>query len=77
MPGLMFLNMLLDLASDHAIIVFEADRGGLDDKGFGDLACCIVGDGNHSAVSYGGVGKDVGFEFGGRDLEALRILVNC
>jgi len=77
MPSLMFLNMLLDFSCDHPIVVFEANRGGFDDEGFGDFACCVVGDGNDGAVGYGGVGKDVGFEFGGSDLEALRILVSC
>jgi hypothetical protein len=57
----MLFDMFLNLSRYHSVIVFQAHGGRFHYKGFGDFPCGIVGDGNHGAVGYGGVGEEVSF----------------
>lgn len=67
--SLVLLDVLLDRLSGCCIVGTSFSR--LDDDGLGDFACCVVGNGDNGAVADGRVGEDVGFEFGGGNLQAL------
>lgn len=69
--GLVFLNMLDDLGSDLRI---RSRRHGWwrHDKGFGHFSVTVVGNSDDSAVIYGGMGEEVGFKLGGRNLVSLK-----
>lgn len=69
--GLLLLDEAGDVAAQHGVRLLQPHLGGLDDKGLGHLAGALVGHGDHRAVGDGGVVEQAGFEFGGRDLEAL------
>lgn len=75
MTSLVLLDVLLDRLGGCRIVGTGFSR--LDDNGPGDFACCVVGDGDDGAVGDGGVGEEVGFEFGGGDLQALRTVSCC
>lgn len=66
MSRLVLFNVLLDRLDSRHIV--RASFGGLDHNGLRDFARGIVGDRDDGAVGDGGVGEDVGFEFGGGDL---------
>lgn len=75
MTSLVLLDVLLDRLCGCCII--GTGFSGLDDDGLGDFACCVVGDGDDGTVGDGGVGEDVGFEFGGGNLQTLRTVSCC
>lgn len=74
MSSFMFLNMFLDLSSDHLVVVFKTYKGRLDNKCFGDFTCCIIGNRDYSTVGYRGMGKEMGFQFGWCYLETLALV---
>lgn len=51
----LFLDMLLDAADCHAVVLFQPHRGRLDDVGFREFAGGVVGDGDDADVCDGGV----------------------
>lgn len=55
MSGFMSLDVFLDLAHEHAVVFLEADGRGLDNEGFGELAGCVIGDGDDGRVGDRGV----------------------
>jgi hypothetical protein len=69
--GLVLLDELDDVATHEGVRVLDADRRRFHHVCFGDFAGAFVRDGNHSAVGDGRVVEEEGFEFSGRDLEAL------
>lgn len=71
MPRLFLLDMLLDTPDRHAVVLFQPHGRCLDDVGFREFACGVVGDGDDADVCDGRVGEEVGFELGGGDLEPL------
>lgn len=71
MSRLMVLHPFTDISLNQGVVFFDADGCGFHNVGFGDFAGCGVGDGDDGAVRDGGVREEVGFEFGGGDLETL------
>ena len=70
-PCLVLFHMLLNLALDHAVVVFEPYRRSLDDVSFGDFPCCIVGNRDDGDVGNGRMCEEMGFELGRGDLQTL------
>ena len=68
MTGLLLLHELLDAPPERGLGLFETNLGRLDNKGLGNLAGAVVGDGNDGAVGDGGVVEEAGLEFGGGNL---------
>jgi len=68
---LVLFNILLDITSDEAVILFEPNRGRLDDKGLWDFSRFLVRDLDHSAVFNRGVGQEMSFELCRCNLKAL------
>jgi len=64
--SLVVFNMFLDSLSDGCII--GACRRRLDDDSLGDFTCSFVRNGDYSAISDIGVGKEMSLELGGCDL---------
>ena len=68
---LVIFDVFLDLSRKHPVVLFDTYRGRLDNESLGDLSGPLVGYLDNSAVVYGRVGKEVGFEFGRCDLVSL------
>jgi hypothetical protein len=49
-------DVLLDLASEDAVVLFEANRWRFNDESFRYLSSLLVGNLDDRAVIYGGVG---------------------
>jgi hypothetical protein len=70
---LVLLNILLNFASDNAIVLLDANRRRLDDKRLGNLARCLVGNLDDRAVGNGWVGEKMRLELRRCDLVALQL----
>jgi hypothetical protein len=55
------LYVFLDRSYEHSVVLLETDGARFYDKGFGEFASGVVGDGNDAAVCDGGVGEEMGF----------------
>ena len=62
MPGFVLLNVFLYLSRKHAVIIFQAYRGRLDDESFGNFSSGIVRDWNDGCVANNRMGQKVSFK---------------
>lgn len=70
----MLFDVLLNGATQLGVRLARRGRdGALDDKGLGDLAGAVIGDGDDSAVGDKVVCKEMRLELGRGDLKALFI----
>lgn len=71
MTTLRLLDMPLHRRNYLVVGLLSAGFAVFDDEGFGDLAFAVAGYADDNAVRHEGVGEEVGFEFGGGDLETF------
>ena len=51
MPGLVLLDVFLDVSHEHAVIVFQAHRRRLDDESFWEFSSGIVRNRNDGGIA--------------------------
>jgi len=66
----MLFNVLHNRSFEQSV-TFLYRTGGFHNKGFGNFPLAVRRDADDDAVVYRGVGEQVGFQFGGGDLEAF------
>ena len=67
----MLLDVFGDLPRHHPVVLFETDGWRFDDECLGYFPGFVIGHGDDGAVGDGGVGQEMRFQLGRRDLEAL------
>lgn len=68
MTSLVVLNILHKSRGDRFV---RSCASGLHNNGLGNFSCAIIRNGDNSTVRDIGVGEDMGFKFGRRDLQTL------
>ena len=68
MPGLMLLDVFLNLSYKHAVIVFQTNRRRLDDEGFWEFASGMVRNRNDGCVTNSRVLQKMSFKLSRRNL---------
>ena len=73
MSRFLLFDMLLDIADDHAIVLFQRNRGSFDHVGFGQFSRCIVGHRNDANIRNGRMRQQMCFKLCRCDLKTLKL----